>query len=213
MEESVKERLIKFKDYLGIGQAKFEQRAGLSNGYLNQLKNAPGANKLQSIIGAFPELNKNWLLTGEGSMLNNNADSSSAIFPDGSIPVYGIDATCGYDLRNYADMPLEGYVHLPSIKPGSIIIRAHGDSMSPTIKDGDYISIYPVSTWDYIIFGHIYIVELPDYRLVKRIRKAEDDEKIILRSDNPDYDDVLISKSEIVRLYVVQTSLSVKSLF
>ena len=58
MEETVKQRLMMFKDYLGIGQAKFEKLAGLSNGYLNQLRNAPGAVKLQSIIYAFSELVK-----------------------------------------------------------------------------------------------------------------------------------------------------------
>lgn len=46
MEETVKQRLMMFKDYLGIGQAKFEKLAGLSN--------APWAVKLQSIIYAFP---------------------------------------------------------------------------------------------------------------------------------------------------------------
>ena len=69
MEETVKDRLTKFRQYKNLGQGKFEKLSGLSNGYLTQLRKAPGSEKLQRILCAFPELNRTWLLTGEGDML------------------------------------------------------------------------------------------------------------------------------------------------
>ena len=71
METSVKQRLIEFMTFKKISHKRFEAAAGLSNGYINSLRHSPTAAKLQSIIEAFPELNRVWLLTGEGSMLND----------------------------------------------------------------------------------------------------------------------------------------------
>ena len=79
MEWTVKQRIIEFIKYKGIGQTKFEKAVGLSNGYLNQLRHAPSYEKIQMIIGAFPDLNEVWLLTGEGEMLKSEAQQSASL--------------------------------------------------------------------------------------------------------------------------------------
>lgn len=71
METSVKQRLIQFIKYKGIGQGKFEKAVGLSNGFVNNIRVSITPEKLQKIAPYYPELNKSWLLTGEGEMLNN----------------------------------------------------------------------------------------------------------------------------------------------
>lgn len=48
----------------------------LSNGYVHKIKNSVGKRGLLDIQRKFPELNTDWLLTGEGEMLN---DTSSYI--------------------------------------------------------------------------------------------------------------------------------------
>ena len=63
---------MRFISYLGMGQTRFEAETGLSRGYLSKLKNEPSPSKILGIISKFPELNKDWLLTGEGEMLNTN---------------------------------------------------------------------------------------------------------------------------------------------
>lgn len=79
MEESVKQRILAFIKEKSIGQKKFEETVGLSNGYVNNLKASPSSNVLQKIFSAYPDLNKSWLLTGEGSMLSaSESDSISA---------------------------------------------------------------------------------------------------------------------------------------
>ena len=156
----------------------------------------------------FGRISKDWLLTGEGPMLVADEKPSTAV------PVYDIDVTCGLtDTRTYSDMPLEGYVDLPSVSKGAIVVKSHGESMLPTVKDGDYVAIRQLSSWDYIMYGHIYVVELPDYRAMKRIRKGSDDEHIILRSDNDGYDDVEVPKTDIRSLWVVENIISIKKLF
>ncbi|MCK9629127.1 MAG: hypothetical protein M0R37_11120 [Bacteroidales bacterium] len=67
----VKKRLLEFLAYLEVGQNAFEMKAGISNGYINNVKESIGTKIINKISAAFPELNIHWLLTGEGEMLNS----------------------------------------------------------------------------------------------------------------------------------------------
>ena len=77
MQQSVKDRIILFIKKKGLSQKKFEKAAGLSNGYINSLRKSPTAEKMRSIIDAFPEINPQWLLTGEGEMLNQETPQTT----------------------------------------------------------------------------------------------------------------------------------------
>lgn len=70
METTVKQRLIEFISYKKLSQAKFEKTVGLANGYVNNIRRSITNEKLQQIALTFPDVNRAWLLTGEGSMLN-----------------------------------------------------------------------------------------------------------------------------------------------
>lgn len=70
METTVKERLIIFIKHKRLSQKRFETICGMSNGYVNSIRKGLGADKLQSITRNFPDLNREWLLYGEGTMLN-----------------------------------------------------------------------------------------------------------------------------------------------
>jgi len=71
----MKERLIKFLAHLGIGQKKFEQNCGLSNGFVNKVGDNITLKSLNKIEKTYPELNINWLKTGEGEMLKEDMAS------------------------------------------------------------------------------------------------------------------------------------------
>lgn len=65
----MKERLTEFLSYLGIGQNKFEERVGIARGYVNKMSGNMTMKILDKISAVYPELNTNWLKTGEGEML------------------------------------------------------------------------------------------------------------------------------------------------
>ena len=67
--DSVKERLKAFIEYKKISIRSFENRCGLSYGYVNNMRVSIQPAKLKSISLQFPDLNKSWLLTGEVEML------------------------------------------------------------------------------------------------------------------------------------------------
>ena len=74
MEKTVKQRLVEYLKFKRIGQNKFESMACISNGYISNLKSAPGAIILTKILNAAPDLNRTWLLTGDGNMLNDTQE-------------------------------------------------------------------------------------------------------------------------------------------
>ena len=87
--QTVKDRLKDFIKYLGIGQSKFEKKCNLSNGYINNSKGNFGASKLEYILKLHPELNREWLLYGEGEMLKSpvqeiKGDNNTQVIGDGN---------------------------------------------------------------------------------------------------------------------------------
>lgn len=76
--QQVKQRLILFIQHLGLSQGKFEREVGLANGYVNNIRVSITPEKLQMISLRFPELNKGWLMTGEGEMLTSSGHTATA---------------------------------------------------------------------------------------------------------------------------------------
>ena len=87
--QTVKDRLIQFIAYLGIGQGKFEKKCGLSNAYVANIRVSISPKKLQQITQHCPELNPAWLMTGEGEMLRSGAVQQATASGDGSVAVSG----------------------------------------------------------------------------------------------------------------------------
>ncbi len=80
MQETVKQRLVRYLEHKKIGRNKFEISAGISQGYITNLKNAPKEQQLVKILQSAPDLNRVWLLTGEGDMLvSPDADNDSSV--------------------------------------------------------------------------------------------------------------------------------------
>ena len=72
MEETVKQRLIKFIEFKGLSVRAFERTIGVSNGYIKALRKSPTTDKMLSIIRNFPELSQEWLVEGKGEMLTQD---------------------------------------------------------------------------------------------------------------------------------------------
>jgi len=71
MNETFFIRLKQFIDYKEISNNKFAEKIGVSSAQMSHMINGSkfGIDKLLTIISTFPEINSQWLLTGEGKML------------------------------------------------------------------------------------------------------------------------------------------------
>ena len=220
-QESVSDRLRAFIASRKMSIRSFERKCGLSNGFVKQVTSNTSAERVEQILQVFPELDRNWLLYGKGDMYyakvehleekkeNTNNVGSERV----GTPVYEIDATCGQNSRplEFAEDNILGYVDLPSVSKFAKIIRANGDSMSPVVKNGDYVAIREIFDMQSIFYGQIYVVITEEYRMIKHIRKYEQDEQnyVLLRSDNEDYDDIVLEKKKILKLFIVENILSI----
>lgn len=163
-------------------------------------------------------ISKKWLLTGEGVPFDKpdvavDIPLSEPMRPyrnsDGT-PVYDLDVTAGCrSLESlFGETRPVGSINIPGVARDANIVKVSGDSMSPRINNGGYIAIRPVSSLRNIFWGQIYVVELDDYRMVKYLRRHPDPELVILHSDNPQYDDMDVLRTDIRSLYIVEAILN-----
>ncbi len=83
----MKDRIYQLMQHTGLNQAEFAERLGMSAGSVSNIftgRTNPTNNHVQAIHRAFPQVNVNWLLFGEGEMMNDADASSSAEDTDGT---------------------------------------------------------------------------------------------------------------------------------
>lgn len=124
-------------------------------------------------------------------------------------PVYDIDVTAGPVPRSrmFSDDLIIGYINLPQIDEGDKIVSVSGDSMAPVIKNGDLVAVHEIFNKDIISWGDIYVVLTENFRLVKYLRRHPDPAMVILRSENKNYDDIDLRRTDILDMMIVKNIL------
>lgn len=127
-------------------------------------------------------------------------------FTPHGVPVYALEATAGNIEQVAQDIPekIEGYISLASFRDCIAFLYVKGESMYPTFKSGDLVGVCPVEP-DIIQYGNPYLIVTKDnQRMIKFIRAGMDEEHLILRSKNKEFDDIPMKKERIVKLYRVK---------
>lgn len=189
---------------------------GVSQATISRLKSdvttKPNISTNKKIADYF-NVNEEWLLTGEGEMLNSSTShkeepSEPVISYTSGRPYYNIDFIGGFDMV-FCDSPITPEYNIdfaPYNRDGVVWCNITGNSMSPRISHGDIIAIKEVVDWqNFLIMGEIYaLVTTTDLRTVKIIRKGSDSTKFRLVPVNKEeYDEQEISKSMILRIFEV----------
>ncbi|MDE6099373.1 MAG: XRE family transcriptional regulator [Muribaculaceae bacterium] len=200
-------------------QAQFGQLIGLDPSNLSRALS--GGNPLRDTflnrIVVNVGVSKEWLLHGTGVPFPKGVhageipDTGMRVQPatPGRIgaPVYDIDVTAGCSelSRMFTDERIIGYLDMPGVSPDFPICRVSGDSMSPKISNGAYVSMRPLSDTSIIFWGQIYVVIMDDFRMVKYVRRHNDPSMVVLHSANPAYDDMEVPRDAIRKLYMVES--------
>jgi phage repressor protein C with HTH and peptisase S24 domain len=221
-ENEVIERIKYLIHELNYRQAEFAQKIDVDASNLSKYINGrlPLSEALINRIVVNLGVSKQWLVDGSDLPFAkqpavtsvNVSPAQPAVQGLKGTPVYDIDVTAGNmpRARMFTDDQIVGSINMPDVvNTNCRIVRVSGDSMSPVIKNGDYIAVRELSNMQQIFWGQIYVVLLDDYRMVKYIRRHEDRHKVILRSENKNYDDIEIDRSEIRDLMFVQNILHV----
>lgn len=147
----------------------------------------------KTITSKYPEISTSWLIMGEGEPLL--VDDSSDGFH--LIPYY-TNFTM-HNIKNYPpddSLPIsENFSHGAEY---ATILK--NDCLEPKIPAG---SIILLKNCTQIIFGNRYYIELQTGNSLYRIiRKSEMEGFVRLVSENPAYDEIEISETEITALYI-----------
>lgn len=221
---TTKERIIQFCKYKGIPVKQFEQKCGMSNGYVSSMRRSLGLDKLSNVLSAFPEIDRDWLLYGEGEMIKTSADTQVnqdpfALKTDAgkttrSVPLYEITATAGLVaiFQDQAPAPVD-YLSIPDLPQVDGAIYVRGDSMAPLIKSGDIVIYKRVEmSLNTILWGHIYLlsytIDGDTYTLVKYLRPSDREGYLRLISANDFYDPVEIPAEAVTAIALVKASLT-----
>lgn len=206
MENTVKERLIKYIEYKGLSKNKFENICGFSTRYVSNISISIPPEKIKRISLNFPDLNTAWLMTGEGEMLKAEGEEKKAVQYSGKgAPYYNVDFAANFSImQNDQTTVPDGMVSLPQFKGADCWVNVSGKSMEPTISSGDMIALRKVENWtENILYGEVYAIVTEQYRTIKRIRKSEDPDMVRLVPDNTEYDAQDIRKDSVIAVFRV----------
>jgi phage repressor protein C with HTH and peptisase S24 domain len=215
----MKERLIEFLAYLGMGQTKFEEKVGLSRGLINNIKGDISLKTLTKITDAYPELNEEWLKTGKGKMLktgdNTNIFGKSDDFTEGInyvslLPISAQGGSLNDFVVSVKDSDCEKIVS--PIKGADWAITVSGDSMAPEYPSGAQVLIKKVNVDAFIDWGKVYVLDTCNGIVIKILVPSEKERYVKCVSINRDerYASFDVSFDDIYGVYRVMLCMSVK---
>ena len=219
----IKERILIFANTLGISKREFYNKIQVSRGTLES-RTGITEDILAKFIATYPEVSIEWLLTGEGSMLNEvkskiQPNHTFALSTDRKvqvqdIPLYDLSATAGImAIFNDLSITPEDYLRVPNLPPVDGAIYVRGESMTPLLKSGDIIIYKKLAlSLDSILWGQIYLLSFDaggdTFTVVKYIQKSDDPERIRLVSHNSHFEPKDIPLSSIRALAIVKASIT-----
>lgn len=126
-------------------------------------------------------------------------------------PFYDVPFTMGYDLPfNDNTSNPTCLIDFRPYNKCDFWCRATGDSMYPTISDGDIVAFKHIRDLSVsIVNREIYAIELVnDLRTIKRLIDKGD--SFVLVADNKEYEDQVISKKDVRRIFRVMGSIKAR---
>jgi len=188
---------------------------------------APKFDIIASIARSF-EINYDWLLLGEGSMIKKlkkyqMSESSlenqlikepearhRAIKVDEQqpkcIPLVLADAIAGFGSLEFAiqDQDIQGFYRVPDFVDVNFMIRVKGSSMYPKYNSGDVVACRIIRESQFIQWNKVHVLATTEQGiLIKRLKKGASPECLLAVSDNKDYDPFEVPINEITGLAIV----------
>ena len=212
MKESGK-RIEEVMNHFGLNKNSFSVAIGMTSnvtiGRILKENRDPHPSTLKKIVNKFPQINYDWLLTGEGEMLKS-AQATPVSEKTGSLPLIPFDYIAGFGEDN-AGIELnrcERYI-IPEFQNigAEFLVRVGGSSMYPKYSSGDILACKKIPKEDITFFqwGKVYVIDSAQGQLIKRVfENKEEEDKIWLVSDNAEkYPRFTVLKSEIRSLSIV----------
>lgn len=237
------DRFDKYMIYSGLNDNQVTKEAELSVGTIGKSRqeNRDLSNRvLNKLLQVYPEINRVWLLTGEGQMLvadipeteeqivgQNLSESEFLELKNKGlelVPEYSEAFRAGNAGNLLYTDAIASYWSLPNVH-ADMIIPVEGDSMAPVYPSGTKLAVRkfffsPDEPYS-IPFGEVYAIVVrytqddPPVCYIKRLKRHDDRERAprywVAYSDNPTYPPFEIPIDKIVSLWRVAASITIGS--
>ena len=149
--------------------------------------------KLAVAIDRTPEIIKEQYLKSEVKILPEETLIN--------IPVMA-KASAGNGYINFSNQPLYNkLIRKNGFHEHCYLIEVAGNSMEPLIQDGAFVVVDPYQT-DYLE-GKVYVIRYADEVYIKRVLLKPEAKVMILKSINPDYDDIYIPADQSDQIKII----------
>lgn len=190
----IKQNILRYLAQKGVSAYEFYKESGVTRGILQQ-NNGISEDNIARFLAYAPDVNIEWLLTGEGTMLSHPTTPTPPTPPTpptkptshpstSGIPLIPLDAVAGFPAESGGGVRLEDcerYV-IPEFenKGANFLIRVSGDSMVPLYYSGDLLACRKITDIRFFQWGTVYVLETSQGVLVKRVQESADHADSIL---------------------------------
>ena len=217
----IKQKILLYLTKKGISAYEFYKNSGVTRGVLSQ-NNGITEDNIARFLAYAPDVNAEWLLTGQGDMLKQdfsnmqenlekNADPSektSEMIPvrnSQGIPLIPFSAMAGAlrGEQTALEYECEHYV-VPAFSGADFLMPVKGNSMTPTYISGDIVACQRVPMAGlFFQWNKPYVLDTNQGALIKRIKPGSDPQHVLIVSDNTDYDPYELSYEDIYAVALV----------
>lgn len=168
-------------------------------------ENGISTNLASKIVEVYPNVNYNWLLSGEGEMLKSQSGAVVS-YNQKTIPLYDVEASGGFGTFDsmIAENKVLGEFVIPTFSSAEWMIYVKGSSMYPKYSSGDIIACKVIKESKFIQWNKVYVLATSEQGLlVKRLMPSEKENHIKAVSDNKDYPAFDVPNEEILGVALV----------
>ncbi len=195
------QRIEKIVDWTGLSVNAFAMRIGLNRAEnLYQIKkgnNGISKELATQIANRYPNVNRNWLITGDGEPFLDEKSIAAR-----GLPYYKTEVATL--MRAPHDYTPAGYLSVPQFMGSQLAALNVGTAMLPRIPDGACVFIRK-STLKRLSPGNIYLIISPTFNGIRIIRRLPEkpDELRLVPCNSADFDEMILSAGEVESIWEV----------
>ncbi len=132
------------------------------------------------------------------------------------VPYYPLDVSAS-NVEIFNDIPEQSTMRvlIPGFEDCEVALPVFGHSMYPTYENGSIVICKRINDLDVIQYGEVHLIVTKEQRLLKRIKKSDDKDSLLLVSDNYEaqkenklrYEPFDLKKDKIKHLFIVKGSI------
>ena len=92
---------------------------------------------------------------------------------------------------------------IPTFHEAEFLIQVKGSSMYPKYSSGDIVACKKLPVDTFFQWNKVYVLDTVQGALIKRIKRANSEDNLLIVSDNPKYEPFELKRSEIRSVAIV----------